>query len=88
MYDMGFIGKVVSLGIMEKLIIDRFEGSYAVCEAENKTMIDIEISRLPRGMKEGNIITIDQNGIIYRGNQEEMKLRKERISKMMEGLFE
>lgn len=73
---------------MRKLIIDRFEVSYAVCEAENKAMVNIEISRLPKDMKEGDSITIDQNGIIYKGNQEEMNLRKERISKMMERLFE
>ncbi len=39
-----------------KLIIDRFEGDYAVCEREDKTMMDIERSKLPEGVKEGSVL--------------------------------
>ena len=31
-----------------KYIIDRFEGKWAVCEAEDGKMIDIEKSKLPK----------------------------------------
>lgn len=34
-----------------KVIIDRFEANYAVCEEEDRTMIDIEKSKLPPGIK-------------------------------------
>lgn len=73
---------------MEKLIIDRFEGNFAVCESENKTMIDIEINRLPKGSKEGAFIIMDRNGLIRLGDANELKTKKERISKMMDDLFE
>ncbi|MFL0267972.1 DUF3006 domain-containing protein [Candidatus Clostridium radicumherbarum] len=41
-----------------KVIIDRFEGNYAVCEEEDRTMIDIEKSKLPPGAKEGDVLAI------------------------------
>ena len=38
-------------------IIDRFEGEYAVVEAEGK-MLNIPAALLPREAKEGDVITI------------------------------
>jgi len=39
-----------------KVIVDRFEGKYAVCEKEGNVMINIEKSQLPKGVKEGDVI--------------------------------
>ncbi|MFL0248071.1 DUF3006 domain-containing protein [Candidatus Clostridium stratigraminis] len=41
-----------------RVIIDRFEGNYAVCEEEDRTMIDIEKSKLPPEAKEGDVLSI------------------------------
>lgn len=42
-----------------KVIIDRFEGNFAVCEKENKTMIDIPKEILPEEAKEGDVLNIN-----------------------------
>ncbi|WP_097027685.1 DUF3006 domain-containing protein [Clostridium peptidivorans] len=41
-----------------KVIIDRFEGNFAVCETEDKTMVDIPRGILPEEAKEGHVLTI------------------------------
>ena len=38
---------------MKTLIIDRFEGTFAICEDKDQKMFGIEVMRLPRGVKEG-----------------------------------
>lgn len=72
---------------MQKLIIDRFEGNYAVCETENKDMLHIEISRMPEGANESSCIIIDEDGSISL-DEERSEERRKRISKMMKDLFE
>ena len=41
---------------LSTLIIDRFEGDFAICEREDCTMVTIEKSRLPKGVRPGNIL--------------------------------
>ncbi|OBR93606.1 MULTISPECIES: DUF3006 domain-containing protein [Clostridium] len=41
-----------------KVIIDRFEGPYAVCEKEDKTMMDIKRINLPIEAKEGYVLDV------------------------------
>lgn len=65
-----------------KVIIDRFEGEYAVCEKENKEMIDIEIKNLPDDAKEGDILLIDNEKIIID------KTATENRKKYIEGLMD
>ena len=36
---------------MRKLIIDRFEGTYAICEDQEKKMFAISLNELPQGAK-------------------------------------
>lgn len=48
----------------KKLVIDRFEGIYAVCEDEDGTMINIEKSTIEGNPIEGDIIVISENKII------------------------
>lgn len=41
-----------------KVIIDRFEGDFAVCEKENKIMVDIPKEIVPEEAKEGDVLII------------------------------
>lgn len=68
-----------------KVIIDRFEGKYAVCEKENLEMIDIEIEKIPKGAKEGDVLIIEGDNI--RIDSEETENRKKRIEKLMDNLW-
>ncbi len=45
-----------------KLIVDRIEGNFAVCENENKQMIDIPLIDLPEKIKEGSVLS-EENGV-------------------------
>ena len=36
-----------------KYVVDRIEGEFAVCEDERGRMVDIKLSALPAGIKEG-----------------------------------
>ena len=48
-----------SKGVIMKLVIDRFEGDYAVCEKENREMINILKLELPPEVKEGSVLIFD-----------------------------
>jgi hypothetical protein len=61
------------------LIIDRFEGGFAVVETDNG-MINIPKSDMPKGAKEGNVLNI----VIDSG---ETASRKKRIEEKMNRLF-
>ena len=63
-----------------KWIIDRIENNIAVCELENGEMLDVKISALPKGIKEGDVIKLSVDEI-------ETNERKERIDKLMDSLF-
>ena len=72
---------------MQKITIDRFEGTYAICEREDKTFFSLERSILPINAKEGSIV------IIYPDNttmldEEATKQREKNISALMESLFD
>jgi hypothetical protein len=69
-----------------KVIIDRFEGSYAVCEKEDRTMMDIKSSNLPTEAKEGDVLVIDNNMITI--DVEETEKRHKDIEKLTENLWE
>lgn len=68
-----------------KVIIDRFEGDFAVCEKEDKTMIDIERSKIPDEAKEGDALLVEDNKIII--DEEETKKRVERIKDLTKDLW-
>lgn len=69
-----------------KLIIDRFEGDYAVCEKEDKTIIDIKKDHLPPSAKVGDVI-LYENGI-YSIDEDTTQQRKQRIEKLMDDLWD
>ncbi len=63
-----------------KIIIDRFEGLYAVVELENGTLTDMPKQLLPKDAKTGDIIDITIN-------HNETQLRKEKIKTKMNSIF-
>lgn len=69
-----------------KVIIDRFDGIYAVCEKEDKTIINIEVSRCPKNIKEGDILIIQSDKIKL--DNESTETRKKYIEKLTEDLWE
>ena len=62
-----------------KLIIDRFEGDFAVVELPNGQMIDFPIVLLPDNAKEGSIlnITVDEDA-----TNEKLQKVTERMNKL------
>lgn len=68
------------------VIVDRFEGDYAVCEQPNSEIIDIPKEKLPKGVKEGDVLTIFGDQVTI--NSGERKVREERINNLMEDLWE
>ena len=65
---------------MRKLIIDRFEGDFAVCETEDLEFINFPKAALPCGVKEGDVIAISID-------KSETDKRKEKIEGLMNSLF-
>ncbi len=63
------------------LIIDRFEGDYAVVELSDRTFVNIPKKALPEEAKEGDIITITVN-------KSETERRKDNIRKLADDLWE
>lgn len=69
-----------------ELIIDRFEDEYAVCEDENKKILNINKSKIPKQAKEGDII-IYRNGT-YILDKEKTLNRKKYIEELTKDLWE
>ncbi len=72
---------------MKKLIIDRFEGVFAICEQEDKSFIKVPKYKLPPECKEGQCLITDRDGM-YQLDLEETKKREQRITDKMNRLFE
>jgi len=68
-----------------KVIIDRFEGDYAVCENEDRTMANIEKSKIPSEAKEGDVLQISDDKIII--DEAETIKRKNRIEELAKDLW-
>ena len=69
-----------------KVIIDRFEGKFAVCEKEDRQMIDIEKSIIPISAKEGDVLNIDKDKITI--DIETTEKRKTEIEELTKDLWE
>jgi hypothetical protein len=65
-----------------KVVIDRFEGYYAVCEKEDCEIIDIHRSRIPSDAKEGDVLNVvDGEAIIDTAETEKRKSEIEQKTK-------
>lgn len=71
---------------MRTLIIDRFEGKYAICEGEEQKFFAIDISELPENAKEGSVIEINAEGNITVNEDKADEIRK-RIGAKQKKLF-
>lgn len=58
-----------------RVIIDRFEGDFAVVELENKHFANMPKSLVPQGAKEGCVLSIGLD-------EEETEKRKQNISEL------
>lgn len=63
-----------------KIIIDRFEGNFAICETENGKMLDVP-SDLFLNAHEGDVFDISFN-------EKETKRKKENANKRLKNLFD
>lgn len=69
-----------------KYIIDRLEGTIAVCEDENKQMVNIPKYRLPLEAKEGDAI-VEKDGMFEIDDAETLE-RRAKMKQLMNKLFE
>lgn len=69
-----------------RYIVDRFEGDIAVCEDENKQLIEIRQSDLPYKTKRGDVL-VQISDVFIKDDAETLK-RREGIRKKMMDLFE
>ena len=51
-------------GKMKKMIIDRFDGTYAICEDKDKSFFAIDQTELPAGAKTGDVLVITDDGTL------------------------
>ncbi len=70
---------------MERYTVDRIEENIAVCEKEDMTFVQINISELPQGIKDGDCIVKD-NGI-YTIDISETEKRKAEVDKLLDDIF-
>ena len=71
---------------MRKLIIDRFEGTYAICEDQEKKMFAISLNELPQGAKPGDVLQISGAGELS-VDQEETRRRRKKMAGLQSKLF-
>lgn len=64
-----------------KVIIDRFEGDYAVVEMPNRRMIDLPIVLVPKGAREGDTLDISVD-------EDDTEKRRKRIEELTEDLWQ
>lgn len=67
-----------------KYIVDRIEGAFAICEAEDQLMVDIPLCKLPVGIKEGTNLKYENGKYQITANDPN---RKKHIQKMMNDLW-
>ncbi len=68
-----------------KVIIDRFEGDFAVCEKHDRTMVTIRRDKLPTGAKEGDVLVIE--GDTIKIDLSETAKRKKAADDLMKDLW-
>lgn len=68
-----------------RIIIDRFEQRYAVCQFEDGLMLNVPLELIPKDAKESDVIFIDETAI--RVDKEATEVLKGEIKKLMNKLF-
>lgn len=68
-----------------RVVIDRFEENYAVCEKEDRTMINLEKKLLPNGAKEGDVLVLKNEAISI--DKAATQKKKNEIDDLMEDMW-
>ncbi len=68
-----------------KFSVDRIEGNMVVCIGENKEVIEFSRDELPDKLKEGDILSFDNDRIFL--DIDEATKRKEEVSDLLDELF-
>lgn len=76
---------IVSNGYIDMLIIDRFEGEYAILE-DGKHHYEVKRSELPDDCFEGDVI-VTKDGF-YTVDKEQTKLRRKAILRLQRSVWE
>lgn len=71
---------------MKKFTVDRTEENFAVCETEERDFVNIELSLLPGGVKDGSVLLWD--GEKYELSTEEENLRRKKLFDLQNSLFD
>ena len=72
-----------------KVIIDRFEGGFAVVELEDGRFVNVDRKLIPAGAKEGDVLLMTEGDApVFTPDPEETRKRSRKIGKMMDELFE
>ncbi len=73
---------------MKTLTIDRFEGSYAICEDADEKYFAIEIAELPKGAAEGDVLDVDDAEGVLKINQEATAKKRAKAKQLQDKLFQ
>lgn len=71
---------------MKKFTMDRIEDSKAVLECENGDCVSLDLTSLPKNIKEGDVLYFEEGS--YFLNQDETEQRRKKIKNLMDSLFE
>ena len=69
-----------------RLMVIRIEGNMAVCEKTDKSIVDIELTKLPGDVKEGDVL-IEKDGN-YELDLTQAEKRKKRVQALLDDLTE
>lgn len=68
-----------------QVVVDRIEGDYAICEKEDRTMIELKLELLPDGIKDGMVLNLEDNKITI--DEVETLNKKKAAQKLLDDLF-
>jgi len=71
----------------EFVVIDRFEGDWAVLERADLSIVTVALAAVPPGTREGEVLRLDGDGSLH-PDAEETQRRRERILDLQDSLFE
>ena len=69
-----------------RVVVDKIEEDFAVCEKKSKKMININLKYIPKGVKEGDVLKIEF-GKIYVDSNRTISLENE-INNIVKDLWE
>ena len=71
-------------GKVMRLLVNRIEGKLAVCEKSDKSMVDIELAKLPGNVQEGDVL-IEKDGN-YTFDLTQTEKRKKHVQGLLDDL--